>query len=232
MIKPCSNTKLFRKCILVLSALFFLITSACAIAPLTEEHTAKSLGKGNNEWGAQYGLGTSIAYKRGLSEKLDLGVVLEYQAPTGGFLYALSGKYQLANGARPLSLIGNIGAGTSSTFGSLGVIYDVVHLKKYILSFNVRYNIFKWDIDFDPEDGEDQETADNNTEEANEFINDAIRDGIESANGTYSYASINMSNTYRFTPVFSTTLSLGGYIFLKSGAKVQPNIGLRLNFNY
>jgi|GEM_PF-6620822 len=225
------NKTRFRNLSLLLSSICFLITSACAIAPLTEEHTAKSLGKGNNEWSAQYGAGTSIAYKRGLSEKFDLGIIFEYQSLTAGLLYALTGKYQLTNGVRPLSLIGNVGVGTGTTFGSLGLIYDFVHQKKYILSFNVRYNVFNWDIDFETEDSEDGETAEN-AEEASEFINDVIEGGVESLNGTYSYASINIANTYRFTPVFSATLNLGGYIFLESGAQVQPNFGLKLNFNY
>ena len=225
------NKTFFRNLSLLISSIFFLITSACAIAPLTEEHTAKSLGKGNNEWAAQYGIGTSIAYKRGLSEKFDLGVILEYQAATAGLLYAFTGKYQLTNGPRPFSLIGNIGIGTGTTFGSLGLIHDFIHQKKYILSFNVRYNIFNWDIDLETLDAEGEETAEN-AEEANEFINDVIRGGIDSINGTYSYASINIANTYRFTPVVSATLNLGGYLFLQSGAQVQPNVGLKLNFNY
>jgi hypothetical protein len=202
-------------------ALLFLITSGCAIAPLTEEHTAQTLGKGNNEWAIQGGMGSSLAYKRGLTDRFDAGIMVEYQYQNFGALMALTGKYMIIDSQTPTSLIGNIGFGTGSTFGSIGVIQDLIKRESYLLSFNVRYNVFNWDFS----DGDD-------ADEAQDFLDEIIDGVINEINGTYTYASINMANTFYFNPGTGVTLNLGGFMLFEDGAEFVPNVGLKLHFDY
>ena len=201
--------------------LFFLITSACAIAPLTEEHTAKTLGKGGNEWAIQGGMGSSVGYKRGVTDRLDVGILLEYQYQTLGSLMALTGKYMINDSSTPTSLIANVGFGTGSTFGSLGLIQDAVKRKNYLLSFNARYNVFNWDLS----DSDDEEDAE-------DFLSDVINGALESISGTFQYASVNMANTYYFDSKAGVTLNLGGFIFIEDDAQFTPNVGLKFHFKY
>jgi len=204
----------------ILVLLLFVATSACAIAPLTEEHTAQTLGKGKNQWAIQGGMGSSVAYKRGLNDKVDVGVMVEYQYQTLGSLIALTGKYMLIDSDNALSLIGNVGFGSGTTFGSIGLIHDVVKTPEYTLSFNGRYNVFRWDI------------SDDDEEDAEDFLDDVIDSALDEISGTYSYVSLNMANTYYFDPNIGVTLNLGAFMFLESGAKPTPNLGLKFHFLY
>lgn len=205
--------------------ILFVYFSGCTIAPLTEPHTARVLGKGNSEWA--FGVGhpgyLSIGYAKGVNDRLDIGGVLEFQGI--GILTALQGKYLLTpnNPENPFSLFVGGGIGTSTTFGYIGPIKSFRISPRYELAFGLRYNVFKWDID-DEDDRED----------AGDFLDDVINGTIRALNQTYQYATLDMSNTFWFSPKIGLTLSVAALTFFdeEDSSDVGVKAGLKFHSNY
>ncbi|MGH1468281.1 MAG: hypothetical protein ACRBBP_05290 [Bdellovibrionales bacterium] len=212
---------------LYLASIITLILSGCTLAPLSEPHTAQTLGNGNHEWTSSTGAGQglfhqSISYTHGYSDNLDLGVLLEYQSL--GPLIALQGKYLLSDNAKnPLSLFFGAGFGAASptTFVYLGPIKSFKISPSYELTLNTRVNVYHWDFD----DVEDQE-------DGSELINDIINIGIDSVNGTYVYASVNASNTLWVNERFGVTLSTTLLQFLGKVKGTTGKAALKFHYNY
>lgn len=212
-----------KKIILILGLLYF---TGCTIAPLTEPHTARVLGKGKTEWA--FGAGgpgghLSIGMTKGVNDRLDLGGLLEAQA-TGGILTALQGKYLLTPGERqnPFSLLVGGGIGSSTTFGYVGPVKSFRISPRYEIAFTLRYNIFKWDID-ESDDRED----------ASEFVNDLINGTIRALNKTYQYGTLDMANTLWFSERMGLTLSIAAISFIDEGSSdVGAKAGIKFHSNY
>ncbi len=203
--------------------LTLLFTSGCTIAPLTEEHTASTLGTNNNEW--SYNIGapfhTSVAYKRGVNQKLDLGGLMELQ-PTGALL-GLTGKYLLTSidNKNPFALSFGAGIGSSTSYLYLGPIKSFKISPSYELSLNIRLNTFKWDIS-----GVDEK------DDATDYIEEILNSSISAVNDTYFYTSLNISNTYWFNKKFGATLSLTGMAFLEPISGSSFFSGVKLHYKY
>lgn len=207
---------------IILSIFTVVVLSGCAVAPLTEEHTARTLGKDNHEWA--FGLGYyyySAAYTRGVTKRLDIGAIAEIQ-----FLSVLAGvkaKYVLAGDPEksPFSAVIGAGIGSYSKYGYLGLVKSFRVTPRYELALSSRVNVFNWDFNTQ----EDQDDAD-------DFTHDFIGGVFDLVNGTHTYVSVDISNTYWFTPKFGTTLSVGGISFVGKDSGKNLKGGLKFHFNY
>ncbi len=134
----------------------------CISTRLTEPHTARTLGKGNNEWELSAG-GLSVltnkdpnkshsdipfpylstGYKRGLSDHFDLGVFIEI--PTIHIrTVGIEGKYQISNNSRQVvSLLFGVGSAYHewmNQFSYIGSVYSFKPNQKYEIALNLRVN--------------------------------------------------------------------------------------------
>lgn len=183
----------------------FLFLASCALAPFSEPYSAQTLGKGKSEISIRAGSPNfgSVEGKYGLNDRLDLGILLESQI--GSFLAGASGKYYLfdVGDSGHFSLYGGAGFGASSTYVFAGPIYSLDVNSNYQISFNARYNVYTWDFS----DANDEQDA---AEELDDFA-DLV---LDSLSGTYSYLSLNMSNSYWFSEGVGVTFSLTGLYFI------------------
>ncbi len=208
------NMKLL-KYLLVLSFLGYL--SSCAIAPLTEPHTARTLGQGNNEWTGSLGFPyISAGYQRGVLENLDIGVLVELQG-YGVPLLALESKYAFFQQERGMAfaLVGGVGIAQYSKIWYIGPVFSFHPSSQWEVSLAGKLNGFLWSEsdDFDLTDIED-EFAD---------IYDEFFD-------PHHYVSIDLSNTYWFHEGFGLTGSVSSVFF--SLDELQFKGGLKFNFRY
>jgi hypothetical protein len=121
------------------------------MAPFSEPHTAQTLGESNNEWAGTLGAPSfgSVAYTRGVNNKFDLGVLIEYQSYSP--MIGLNGKYLLDaqdTNQQYVSLIFGGGLGTGY-YAYFGPIYSRRFTPYYELATNFRMNVFTWDIESD-----------------------------------------------------------------------------------
>ena len=134
----------------------------CVSTRLTEPHTARTLGKGNNEWEFSAG-GLSVltnkdpnksyskipfpyfsaGYKRGVFDHFDLGVFIEIPI-IHIMTIGIEGKYQVFNNSRQaVSLL--FGGGFAynewlNQFSYIGSVYSFKPNQKYEVAFNLRFN--------------------------------------------------------------------------------------------
>lgn len=130
---------------LIISLLIPIFMSGCAVAPLLTQKSGRSLGKNNwvTELSVLPSLGASLNY--GVTEDLDIGVLIESQL---GTVYSLYGKYSFVNNEKKWSVaLGGgafmgVGFGESSGF-FLGPIvsYKADSVEPYL---NLRYNYVSW----------------------------------------------------------------------------------------
>lgn len=205
-----------------LFCIFLLLLANCTMAPFTEPHTAKTLGKGNNEWAGTLGAPSfgSVSYNRGVNDKFDLGVHIEYQ--NMGPMIGFGGKYLLDANEKEqqyVSLIFGGGLGTGY-YGYFGPIYSRRFTPKYELAANFRMNVFTWDIESDDE----QETED--------WLDDMVDGVIEDLNGTYTYVSLDISNTFWIKENFGLTLSTSGMYFFGNLEGTGAKAGLKFHYKY
>jgi len=187
------------------------------MAPLKEDHTARTLGKGTNEWSLAGGyIGhVSASYKRGWSDNFDLGLQAEFQS-NSGIIFGIDGKYSL-NKEKPLALLFGAGSDIQNFYGYMGLIKSFQISQSYEISFNARYNYVWWGLEQDVSDSND------------EFISDII----EQFRGSQHYLSIDFSNTYWATPGIGVTAYIGAYHFFTLGQDFPaPKVGLKLHFKY
>lgn len=231
---------------LSLIAIASSLLSCIALSRLTEPHTARTLGKGNDEVNLSGGglivpkdksdsslhfmpFYISVEYKRGMSDNFDLGIFagIQYTVPRIG----LEGKYQfMHNAEHALSL--SFGTGVyyypekgesfSGYFSYIGPVYSFKPSDYYELALNVRINqAYTGSITTTGPwfDGE------------SEPISDPFH---------LFYGSANISNTFWFSSHFGTTLSLGlayPFYFTEIDAdepeqKLFGNLGLKLHTNF
>lgn len=158
---------MMKKICLTLKILFILVFIfqflGCISTRLTEPHTARTLGKGNNEWELSAGrlsvltnkvasysdwvlhMPSSIGYKRGVLDHFDLGIFVE----SGGnfdFTFGLEGKYRIFhNPKKTVSLIFGVGGGfvygnRNKQLSYIGSIYSFKPNKIYEIAFNLKIN--------------------------------------------------------------------------------------------
>lgn len=191
------------------------------MAPFTEPHTAKTLGKGNNEWAGVLGAPQhgSVSYHRGINDRLDLGVLFEYQNIS--LMIGINGKYLLTPDEthRHLSLIFGGGLGTGY-YAYIGPVFSSRFTSWYELTTNLRMNVFNWDIS----------TADE--QETQGWITDLINDSINDLNGTHTYASLDISNTFWFKDNLGLTISTTGLFFWGALEGSGLKGGLKLHYKY
>jgi hypothetical protein len=100
-----------------------VLSTGCAVGPLVQHETARSVGKGDHELIAGYGqAGYVLKWNAGVTENFDFGVHWE------SLSFGVRGKYSIINGrSGGLSLAGAIGAGSSlggnHHYGDLMVSY-------------------------------------------------------------------------------------------------------------
>lgn len=207
---------------LLLYFYFLLLLANCTMAPFSESHTARTLGKGNNEWAGTLGAPQfgSVSYNRGFNDKLDLGVLIEYQ--NLGPMLGLSGKYLLSaeeTKQQHFSLIFGGGLGTGY-YAYVGPIYSRRFTPYYEFATNLRMNVFTWDINSDDRD------------DAQDWLDDVINDTADSINGTYTYVSLDVSNTFWVKENLGFTLSTTGLYFFDKLEGVSAKFGLKLHYKY
>ena len=149
----------FKILFLIFSIFQFL---GCVSTRLAEPHTARTLGKGNNEWEASTG-GLSVltnkdpnkshseipfpyfsaGYKRGIFDHFDLGVFIEM--PTIHIrTFGLEAKYRIFyNSKQAVSVL--FGGGFAydkwnNQFSYIGSVYSFKPNQKYEIAFNLRMN--------------------------------------------------------------------------------------------
>jgi len=147
----------------ILFLIFFAFQlSGCVSTRLAEPHTARTLGKGNNEWEASTGglsvltnkdpnkslsdipfLYLSAGYKRGVFDQFDLGVFIEIPV-TSAMTVGVEGKYQLSNSPKhAVSLF--FGGGSAynewlNLFSYIGSVYSFKPNPIYEIALNLRMN--------------------------------------------------------------------------------------------
>ena len=98
-------------------------SAGCAVGPLVQHETARSVGKGDHEIIAGYGqAGYVLKWNAGVTENFDFGIHWE------SLSFGIRGKYSIINGrSGGISLAGAIGAGSSlggsHQYGDLMVSY-------------------------------------------------------------------------------------------------------------
>ena len=202
-------------------ALFICLLNfvGCVLTPLTEPYTARSLGKGKNEWAFSGGGGyVSVTYTKGVRDNLDISGLVENQAIDS--LYAGQLKWQLnsKDSKVPFALFTGLGFKSNADFVYLGPIQSFEFGQRYILSLNARINYLNWggiesglnkndgDLFFDPD-----------------------------VDGDYTYVSTNLSNTFWFTQKFGGTLSITALKFIDGRSlddKISTITSLKFHFNY
>ncbi len=207
---------------LLLLVLFAVSLTGCAIAPFSEPYTARTVPVQKTEWGINVGSPGYVSGRmnHGATEKLEIGGIVEYQVFS--LLVGLNAKYNLteADNDSPFSLMAGAGFGSNSKYGYVGAIKSIQVNPKYELAFNVRYNVFNWDLD-DPDDEEDSQ----------DFIDTLVGSTLEEADGTHSYISADISNTFWFGARFGMTLSIGGISFIdEADSDIGFKAGLGFNF--
>ena len=242
MKQPIVKTAYLYFKILLLTAIASSFLGCIALSRLTEPHTARTLGKGNDEINLSGGglltpkdkedksdtssrfipYYISVEYKRGISDNFDLGISAgtQYTVPRIG----LEGKYQfMHNAGHALSLF--FGAGVyyypgeekpfTGYFSYIGPVYSFKPSDYYELALNVRIN---------------------QADTGSIFVTTDILNSI-----ALLYGSANISNTLWFSSHFGTTLSLGlmspFYITKPDDTdeleyKLFGNLGLKLHVNF
>ena len=211
-------------------ALFAILVfvSACTTAPLTEPHTARTLGKNGREF--FFAVGSpghlSIGHSLGWSDRLDVSALLEFQLI--GTLVGLQAKYRLTpkNNISPLSTFAGVGLALGTQYGYLGLIksFRAFPASKYELALGLRYNIFRWDVR-----DEDQDDA---AEGLDDFVGGVIGEVLAELNQTYTYATFDVSNTYWFNRSTGLTLSTSLIAFLDPFQEQDFKAGLNFHFTY
>ena len=226
--------------VLLLTAVTFSLLGCISLSRLTEPHTARTLGKGNNEINLSGGglLGPeekygekgnslkfapyyiAVEYKRGMSDNFDFGISAGTQLLTVPRI-GLEGKYQFMNNAgHALSLF--FGAGVyyyleegesfSGYFSYIGPVYSFKPSDYYELALNVRIN--------------------------QAYTGNFVLDNFTTESFNLFYGSANISNTLWFSSRFGTTLSLGLiYPFYPPETADDDdipvfNLGLKLHTNF
>ena len=245
MKQPIVKTAYLYFKILLLTVITSSFLGCIAFSRLTEPHTARTLGKGNDEVNLSGGgfiapkedkpdsalhffpYYISAEYKRGISDNFDLGISAgtQYNVPRIG----LEGKYQfMHNAGHALSLFFGTGVyyyleggeSFSGYFSYIGPVYSFKPSNYYELALNVRINqAYIGSVNYTIFNKEDKTES-----------------------GHLLYGSTNISNTLWFSSHFGTTLSLGlMYIFNTTKPddtdkpeykKLLGNLGLKLHTNF
>ncbi len=184
-----------------------LILQSCGLAPLSNDYTARSLGKAN--WGINGGGslmtagggatgGGYLRLNRGITDNLDIGGLAEVNAM---FLSAgITAKYALINSPQGLSMaidssIGAIGAGTTGfyIYGGPIISYKANWLEPYLV---IRYNYVHYN-------------------KTKVFENDDLFTTIPAFGFSYIYYTL--GNTFWLTNKFGITPSVNTIQFLQGG---------------
>ena len=169
------------------------MVNGCSFAPLNSPHTARSLGKGENNVNASVSpLG--LEYSRGIAENTDIGIGAEMQF---GPLYTGWMKHSFVNNSKggSTALLGGIfygdGVYDSTTkgyyFGPV-VSYRFDAAEWYLAA---KYNRVYWEV------------GENNVKDKD----DESIFTIEPISHNFSYYQINAGLSYWFTDSFNTDLS-------------------------
>lgn len=149
---------LFKILFLIICTVQFL---GCVSTRLVEPHTARTLGKGNNEWELSDGVLAvltnkdpnkdhskipfpylAVGYTRGIFNNFDLGVFIEIPAIHTKGAIGLESKYQISNNSGyAVSLL--FGGGSTpnewrNQFSYIGSVYSFKPHQKYEIALNVR----------------------------------------------------------------------------------------------
>ncbi len=185
--------------------LLLLALSACSIAPINSPHSAKSLGKGNQEIAATPLSAPRLSYAAGVTDNFDLEASLEIQT---GIQAALWGKYSFINqkddGFALAGLVGGFVTADATESKGLSAGPILSWKKSWFEIYTItRFNYVKW--------------------EKTEWDNDNDIFDIETPEYDFTYLQSTLGFNFWFTPKFA--LNINGTIFYGSvfeGSAILP----------
>lgn len=189
------------------------LTSACAVGPLVQHETARSVGEGSHDLVGGYGQAGIVAkWNYGITENFDFG--MQYESLSFG----VRAKYAIVNGkSGGFSLAGAVGAGSS--IGGNHMYFDI--MTSYLAGTFEPYATARFvQVSTDPADFRNADTGE-------------IAFTVQSANYNYGQAIVGtriwMSPNWLLSLEASSLFGLGDTVSFSSNVLVGAALGYRFN---